>query len=357
MDGITRQRFGNEERAAILRRQAQEIEEKNNQARAAIKELEEEEKMLRENAALKSAGSGEIAASRDEVERRTAQLRAEERNLSDEKEKVSKELARLEERKAAAQSEYDAVIARLLEDYDLTRSEAEKITPKIEDPARAQKRLSEVKSAIKALGSVNVGAIEEFKEVSERYGFMKAQTDDVEESKKQLSDLIGGLTGKMREIFAKQFELINDQFLKTFVELFGGGAAHLELTQPDDVLTSGIEIIVQPPGKIIKNLSMLSGGERAFVAIALYFAILKVRPSPFCVLDEIEAALDDSNVARFAAYLRRMCDDTQFIVITHRRGTMDEADVLYGVTMQDEGVSKLLTLDVDELVERLGIKA
>ncbi|MFO7160416.1 MAG: chromosome segregation protein SMC, partial [[Clostridium] cellulosi] len=209
---------------------------------------------------------------------------------------------------------------------------------------------------IKALGTVNVGAIEEYKEVNERYTFMKTQTDDVEKSKRELEKLIAALTDKMRDIFKEQLEIINKNFSETFVELFGGGSAHLELTEPEDVLNSGIDIIVQPPGKIIKNLSMLSGGERAFVAIALYFAILKVRPSPFCVLDEIEAALDDANVSRFSAYLRRMCDNTQFIVITHRRGTMDEADVLYGVTMQDEGVSKLLTLDVDELVEKLGLK-
>jgi len=353
---IERMRSGTKERVQELLRQISEFEEKNRQARESIAALGGEVAELRRDGAEKVDGIGKLAAARDEMERKTTQMRVDERALTDEKEKISEELARLEERKQAAQIDYDGIIARLLEEYELTRSEAEKTVPKIEDAARAQRRLSEVKNSIKALGTVNVGAIEEYKEVSERYGFMKAQTDDVEKSKQELINLINGLTNNMREIFAAQFELINKNFSATFVELFGGGSAHLEFTQPDDVLTAGIEIIVQPPGKIIKNLSMLSGGERAFVAIALYFAILKVRPSPFCVLDEIEAALDDANVSRFAAYLRRMCGETQFIVITHRRGTMDEADVLYGVTMQDEGVSKLLTLDVDELVERLGIK-
>jgi chromosome segregation protein len=354
--GIERLRKNSQTRTEELLHQILEFEEKNRQARGGIEALKAEGEALMQASAQKIAGSSEIAAARDEMERKTAQMRAEERALSDDKEKISEELARLDERKSSAQVEYDSIIARLYEEYELTRSEAEKIAPKIEDIAHAGRRLSEVKNSIKALGTVNVGAIDEYKEVSERYEFMKTQTDDVEKSKQELAGLIGGLTSKMREIFAQQFQLINANFGKTFVELFGGGSARLEFSEPDDVLTSGIEIIVEPPGKIIKNLSMLSGGERAFVAIALYFAILKVRPSPFCVLDEIEAALDDSNVSRFAAYLRRMCGETQFIVITHRRGTMDEADMLYGVTMQDEGVSKLLTLNVGELVEKLGIK-
>lgn len=353
---IEQRRKSSEEHILELKRQILEYEEKKKQAREGIAALLSEAEQLRLAAKEKTDGIGRLIDSRSELERKTALMRADERSLTEEREKISEELARLEERKATAQAEYDGIIARLLEDYELTRSEAEKITPKITDTARAQRRLNEVKNSIKALGSVNVDAIEEYKEVSERYNFMKAQIDDIEKSKQELGNLIHGLTNKMRDIFTQQFELINEKFAETFVELFGGGMARLEFTEPEDVLNSGIEIIVQPPGKIIKNLSMLSGGERAFVAIALYFAILKVRPSPFCVLDEIEAALDDANVSRFAGYLRRMCNDTQFIVITHRRGTMDEADVLYGVTMQDEGVSKLLTLDVDELVEKLGIK-
>jgi chromosome segregation protein len=160
----------------------------------------------------------------------------------------------------------------------------------------------------------------------------------------------------MTGIFKEQFDLINESFQHTFLELFRGGKATLELEDPADVLNCGIEIRVQPPGKALKIISLLSGGEKAFVAIALYFAILKVRPTPFCVMDEIEAALDDANVARFAQYMRRLSDKTQFIVITHRRGTMEEADVLYGVTMQEQGVSRMLTIDLNAVEQELHIK-
>ena len=198
-------------------------------------------------------------------------------------------------------------------------------------------------------------AIEEYKEVSQRYDFLSAQVEDVETSRKELLRLIGDLTVQMREIFLDRFRQINYHFGLVFGELFGGGKAELKLTDPEDILSSGIEMHVQPPGKVILNMEVLSGGEKALVAISLFFAILKVSPSPFCVLDEIEAALDDVNVDRYAAYIRRMTDKTQFIVITHRRGTMEEADVLYGVTMQERGVSKLLELRASEVEERLGM--
>ena len=178
---------------------------------------------------------------------------------------------------------------------------------------------------------------------------MSGQLGDVTKSKAELEKLIADLTKSMREIFTESFNKINDNFKSIFVELFGGGRAELKLTDPENVLESGIEINVAPPGKVIKNLSLLSGGEQSFVAIAIYFAILKLRPSPFCILDEIEAALDDVNVTRYAQYLRNFTDTTQFILITHRRGTMEEADVLYGVTMQEKGVSKLLKMDVSEV--------
>jgi chromosome segregation protein len=192
--------------------------------------------------------------------------------------------------------------------------------------------------------------------VSERYTFLTAQVADVDAAKAGLIKLLSELTQEMRGLFTENFAKIAANFSRVFAELFGGGRAELTLTQDEDVLESGVEIFVQPPGKIIKNLALLSGGEQAFVAIAIYFAILKVRPAPFCLLDEIEAALDDVNVVRFAAYLRQMSRKTQFIAITHRRGTMEEADMLYGVTMQEEGVSKLLNLNVAEVEEKLGIK-
>ncbi|MEE0956835.1 MAG: chromosome segregation protein SMC [Ruminococcus sp.] len=293
---------------------------------------------------------------RNSFEKRSVEIRTVERDKANEREVSGRELARLEERKINIQKEYDTIISKLWDEYELTKREAEQIAIEIEDNAKAQKRLTELKQKIRALGNVNVSAIEEYKEVSERYEFMSVQVGDVEKSKAEIEKLIQSLTKQMKEVFAESFEEINKNFTFTFKELFGGGAASLSLSDPENLLTSGIDILVHPPGKIVVNLDALSGGEKALVAIALYFAIMKVRPAPFCVMDEIEAALDDVNVYRFAGYLRRMTAKTQFILITHRRGTMEEADVLYGVTMQDEGVSKLLELRASEVAEKLNIK-
>ncbi|HIQ81452.1 MAG TPA: chromosome segregation protein SMC [Candidatus Scatavimonas merdigallinarum] len=293
---------------------------------------------------------------RSDLEKRSASLRQMEREKNNERELSGRELARLEERKINLQKQYDDIIAKLWEEYELTRREAEATVSPLENVAEARKRLNELKAKIKALGNVNVAAIEEYKEVAQRYEFMKKQTGDVEKSRTEILHLIGDLTKQMKEIFVERFLQINENFTKTFKELFGGGKARLELTDPEDILQSGIDIVVHPPGKIVVHLEALSGGEKALVAIALYFAIMKVSPAPFCVMDEIEAALDEVNVDRFASYLRHMNDKTQFILITHRRGTMEEADVLYGVTMQDEGVSKLLSLRASEAAEKLNMK-
>lgn len=297
----------------------------------------------------------EINAQKDMLEKRSAEIRSFERDKNAERETSGRELARLEERKINLQKQYDDIIAKLWEEYELTRREAEENAVEIEDSAKANKRLNELKQKIKGLGNVNVSAIEEYKEVSERYEFMSMQVNDVEKSKKEIERLINDLTKQMKEVFVESFDRINKNFTYTFKELFGGGTASLSLSDPENILTSGIDILVHPPGKIVVHLDALSGGEKALVAIALYFAIMKVRPAPFCVMDEIEAALDDVNVYRFASYLRRLTDNTQFILITHRRGTMEEADVLYGVTMQDEGISKLLELRSTEVAEKLGI--
>lgn len=296
-----------------------------------------------------------INADREQLEKRSAEIRTIERDKTSERETSGRELARLEERKINIQKQYDDIISKLWEEYELTRREAEDCAVEIDDSKQAQRRLNELKQKIRSLGNVNVSAIEEYKEVSERYEFMSAQVNDVEKSKKEIEKLITDLTKQMKEVFVESFDQINKNFTYTFKELFGGGTASLSLADPENILTSGIDILVHPPGKIVINLEALSGGEKALVAIALYFAIMKVRPAPFCVMDEIEAALDDVNVYRFAAYLRRMTDNTQFILITHRRGTMEEADVLYGVTMQDEGISKLLELRSSEVAEKLGI--
>lgn len=297
----------------------------------------------------------EINAQKDMLEKRSVEIRSFERDKNAERETSGRELARLEERKINLQKQYDDIIAKLWEEYELTRREAEENAVEIEDSAKANKRLNELKQKIKGLGNVNVSAIEEYKEVSERYEFMSKQVNDVEKSKKEIERLINDLTKQMKEVFVESFDRINKNFTYTFKELFGGGTASLSLSDPENILTSGIDILVHPPGKIVVHLDALSGGEKALVAIALYFAIMKVRPAPFCVMDEIEAALDDVNVYRFASYLRRLTDNTQFILITHRRGTMEEADVLYGVTMQDEGISKLLELRSTEVAEKLGI--
>ncbi|MDU7336950.1 MAG: chromosome segregation protein SMC [Clostridium sp.] len=325
-----------------------EIKEQAEQLRLQAKELR--------NTAVVSRESVEgIAKQRAEYETKASQLRSLEREQSSSRDTIGQEMARLEERRANVQKEYDEIISRLWEEYELTRREAEEICPRLEDVSVAKRRLNELKGKIKALGTVNVAAMEEYKEVAERYEFMKEQIGDVEKSRDELRKLISELTQKMQELFLQRFEKIRQHFSETFRSLFGGGSAELTLSQPEDVLTSGIEIAVQPPGKIVAHLESLSGGEKALVAIALYFAIMKVNPPPFCVLDEIEAALDDVNVDRFAGYLRGMNQNTQFIVITHRRGTMEEADVLYGVTMQDEGVSKLLELRASEMEQKLGI--
>lgn len=298
-----------------------------------------------------------LYSKRIDLEHTTTQLRKTEKELVAQRETNAKEVVRLEERKQIIQSEYDTMIAKLWDEYELTRSQAQELAFQIVDSISIKAKLADVKSKIKNLGTVNLSAIEEYEEVATRYHFMKSQIQDIELSKQQIEQMLKNLTQEMKDIFIQNFTLINKYFSKIFVDLFGGGKASLELVDPEDILGSGIEIFVAPPGKIINQLSLLSGGEQSFIAIALYFAILKVRPSPFCLLDEIEAALDDVNVIKFANYLHKICDKTQFIVITHRRGTMEAANVLYGVTMQDEGVSKLIELNISEIEAKLGIKS
>lgn len=303
----------------------------------------------------------------DEIERNILSLQSRHRTLdeksskeramlkikNEERESLSQNIARVSEKQISTGEEYDKIVSSLWEQYELSKSEAVNAAQPLEDVAEANKRLTELRNKIKHLGNVNVGAVEEYIEVSERYEFLSEELSDVTTSKSELEKLIAELTGSMKEIFSESFAKINENFKRIFVELFGGGRAELKLDNPDDILECGIDINVAPPGKVIKNLSLLSGGEQAFVAIAIYFAILAVKPSPFCLLDEIEAALDDVNVTKYAQYLRKFTDTTQFIAITHRRGTMEEADVLYGVTMQEKGVSKLLKMNVSEASQTL----
>lgn len=290
---------------------------------------------------------------RNQTEKAGVELRNSERENTMHREKIGGELARLTERKEVMMREYDEVIRKLYDEYELTRSEAEQIGIEIENPSVAKKTLADIKNKIRSLGNVNVSAIEEYKEVSERYNFLSEQINDVEASRTQLHKLINQLTSQMQEIFVEGFEKINQNFTKTFTELFGGGTASLSLSDPENILESGIDINVKLPGKNVPSLDGLSGGEKALIALSIYFAIMRVNAPPFCFLDEVDTALDDINVDRFAEYMKSSDFATQFICVTHRRGTMEAADMLYGVTMQEKGITKLLELNVSELEKKL----
>ena len=370
MEDITRQKDCEAARLAI-----EQMENQQRGGEAALAELRQrQEHLIAENAAIMAkieeinagaqSGSSEIETlrrdikeadeQRDRLEARRNILNRESSDVISKREAAANELIRLQEKSADMQDQQNNISTKMWEEYELTRSEAAEKAIVLEDIPAAQKRLSELRGRIRGLGAVNVAAIEEYEEVSGRYRFMKEQIDDAENAKKELTKLITELSAQMSAIFTERFAGINRHFGEIFRELFGGGHAELRLTDATDPLETGIEIIVQPPGKIIKNLSALSGGEQAFVAICIYFAILRVNPAPFVLIDEIEAALDDVNVGKFAAYLHRMTDHTQFISITHRRGTMEQGDVLYGVTMEEEGISKLLRLDVTEMEKKFG---
>ncbi len=294
-----------------------------------------------------------LLGERNNIEKAGVELRASEKERILEREKIVGEIARLSERKEVMVAEYDDVIRRLYDEYSLTRSEAEQTGIKIEKPNEAKRQLSDIKSKIRALGNVNVSAVEEYKEVKERYDFLKAQIDDVENARTSLHKLINQLTSQMQELFVIGFDKINANFKKTFSELFGGGNANLRLTDPENILESGIDIEARLPGKNVPSLDGLSGGEKALVALSIYFSIMQVNSPPFCFLDEVDTALDDINVERFAEYMKKSEFSTQFICVTHRRGTMEAADMLYGVTMQEKGVTKLLELNVAELEKKL----
>lgn len=351
---LENQQSGSEAALTELRQKQEQLQKENEAIRAEIEEI----------TAGAAGGGSEIETLRrdikeadgqkDTLEARRSILTRESSDAITKREAAASELVRLQEKSEAMQEQQNGISTKMWEEYELTRSEAAETAIPLEDVPAAQKRLTELRGRIRGLGAVNVAAIEEYEEVSGRYRFMKEQIDDAENAKKELTRLIAELSAKMSAIFTERFAGINRHFGEIFRELFGGGHAELRLTDATDPLETGIEIIVQPPGKIIKNLSALSGGEQAFVAICIYFAILRVNPAPFVLIDEIEAALDDVNVGKFAAYLHRMTDHTQFISITHRRGTMEQGDVLYGVTMEEEGISKLLRLDVAEMEKKFG---
>ncbi len=262
---------------------------------------------------------------------------------------LDKEVYRLNSQKEKLDESMEHQASYMWEEYELTRYNAMKLRREdYNDPAKMKKRISEIKEEIRKLGDVNVNAIEDYRSLSERYLFLKNQHDDLVEAEKTLLGVIDELDTGMRRQFMEKFAQIQKEFDKVFKELFGGGRGTLELVEDEDILECGIRIIAQPPGKKLQNMMQLSGGEKSLTAISLLFAIQNLKPSPFCLLDEIEAALDDSNVGRFAKYLHKLTEHTQFIVITHRRGTMEAADRLYGITMQEKGVSTLVSVDLIE---------
>ena len=343
---------GDRERQKLLIEQLQEenrsIEQQIRQLRRSQEENDVKAESFRQKLRQLQEARANAEASKTRAERDAQEKSKDIMNME-------RACAALEHKKEVTALEEKQIIDKLWDSYGLTPGTAGEHRGQIESVTAGNRRIGELRRKIGALGTPNLGAIEEYARINERYTYLTSQRDDVLISKKELENIIRGITQQMTTIFVSEFEKIDRYFGQTFEEMFGGGKGQLILEDPENPLTCGIEIRVQPPGKQVKTITLLSGGEKAFVAIALYFAILKVRPTPFCMLDEIDAALDDRNVERFASYLHNLSKKTQFIVITHRRGTMEASDVLYGVTMQEQGVSKLLRLDLNQMEEYLGI--
>ena len=348
-------RFAEAERLQTMR-----IDELNSR----IKEYREAQKKNREAYESGSKMLAELNEKRakveegsSEFERKLNEVNAKIRERMQHKENIIKEYTRFENRLGNLRAEQDKLASRLWDEHELTRSEAmtlgyPTLTP--ETRAEAAAKQIECRNKLRVLGNVDLDAVNKYTDIKKRYDEMALQINDLNAAKEELLDVIGKLEGEMKTAFVDSFNQINENFNRVFSELFGGGSAELSLTDPENVLESGIEIKAAPPGKIIKNMVQLSGGEQAFIAIALFFAILQVNPTPFCILDEIEAALDEVNVARFAQYIKRYSGETQFVMITHRRGTMEAANRLYGVTMPERGISKVLELDVGEISKKKG---
>ena len=333
-----------------------QMEQAMAQARAEEERQQQEARELRGGIEEHRQALQKLSEEKMALETRRSQTDRLSRTCNDTLLNCEREVTRLEGKLNGSALEEKQILDKLRERYELSHSDAQALRVELESVPKATRRIGELNREIKGLGAINIGAIEEFDRVNTRYTYLSDQRNDVEKAKEELLGIIEEITKQMTEIFAAQFEILKQSFQETFLELFGGGRATLELEDENDILRCGIEIKAQPPGKQLKTLSLLSGGEKAFVAIALYFAILKVHPTPFCVMDEIEAALDESNVVRYARYMRRIAGKTQFIVITHRRGTMEEADVLYGITMQERGVSTVLTANLNELSKEMKIK-
>ena len=340
-------------------RRRDDIEAADNQILSLQQQLAHKEEQIAQDAEQINgirAELEEVAKARLELEGRRTQTERETQKRNDEVNELTRTSERLGQRREAAELEVKQYKDKLWDTYELSYTAAAQLRKPIENLQNASKEVAGIRRAMSALGNPNLGSIEEYERVNTRYTFLTDQRADVLKARGELLDIINDITEEMKKVFTEQFHAIDTCFRQTFLELFGGGRAALVLENEEDVLNCGIEIKAQPPGKSLTNISLMSGGEKAFVAIALYFAILKVRPTPFCVMDEIEAALDEANVDRFAAYMRRMSDKTQFITITHRRGTMEEADALYGVTMMERGVSTVLDIDLNEAEQHISAR-
>ena len=337
-------------RIAVLEARIAEFENAKVSNRQAFENSSKRLAELNEKRSKVEEGSSEFERKLNEVNSRI-------REKHQQKENIFKEYTRFENRLSNLSDERDKLSSKLWDEHGMTRADAQALGyPALDSSTRSEAaaKQTECKNKLRVLGNVDLDAVNKYKEIKERYDYMTAQLKDLEASKSDLMSIIGQLEGEMKTAFTDSFNQINENFNRVFGELFGGGSAELSLTDPENVLESGIEIKAAPPGKIIKNLVQLSGGEQSFIAIALFFAILQVNPTPFCILDEIEAALDEVNVARFAEYIKRYSSGTQFVLITHRRGTMEAANRLYGVTMPEHGISKVLELDVNDISKKEG---
>ncbi len=325
----------------------EQISVTNKELKEKIVSIEEAINNLEKEVLNSSEKVEELKKARSSKNEKMTNIEKEIEEQSSKIEDLKNQISKLDVRNSKIELELNQVINRMWEDYELTPNNTGDIK-KAENPVEIQKKVNELRTQIKELGSVNIDSIQEYKELKERYDFMSEQRLDLEESSNKLKKVINEMTNTMKEQFSEQFKIINKNFGEVFKELFGGGKAELILSDETNILECGIEIEVQPPGKKLQNMMLLSGGEKAFTAIALLFAILKINPAPFCVLDEIEAALDDVNVYRFAEYLKKFVSTTQFLVITHRKGTMEAADTVYGITMEEKGISKLLSMKLEK---------
>ena len=328
--------------------QIEQIQHDNFNLEESIKETKQKIEDIKEE--VKNSGS-KIEELKNERLEKNKKLSIQEEEISNKFkviEDLKAQIVKIDVKKTKLEEDIQAIINKMWEEYELTPNNVQEEYKKPENVATTQRKVNNLRTEIKELGSINIDSIEEYKNMKERYDFMCEQRVDLENTMSKLRKMIQEMTTTMKEQFKEQFELINKNFAEVFKELFGGGNASLKLEDEENILECGIEITVQPPGKKLQNMMLLSGGEKAFTAIALLFAILKINPAPFCVLDEIEAALDDVNVYRFAEYLKKFSKDTQFLVITHRKGTMEAADTVYGVTMEESGISKLLSMKLNK---------